>query len=133
VAVSTGQAIATIYDLSSFTAQVAVDEIDIVEVERDQAVSVLVDAYPDAELRGTVANVAIAPTSTPTGGATFAVSVRLTEVPDEVVLRVGLTASAEIEVRRVEAETTVPTSALLRRGARRSSSWWRTGWHARSR
>jgi HlyD family secretion protein len=116
VAVSTGQAIATIYDLSSFTAQVAVDEIDIVEVERDQAVSVLVDAYPDAELRGTVAHVAIAPTSTSTGGATFAVSVRLTEVPDEVVLRVGLTASAEIEVRRIEAETTVPTSALLRRG-----------------
>lgn len=116
VTVSAGQVVATVYDLSAFTARVSVDEIDIAEVERDQAVTVLVDAFPDAEIRGTVAHVAIAPTTGPTGGATFPVTVRLTQVPDEVVLRVGLTASAEIEVRRVEADTTVPTGALLRRG-----------------
>jgi multidrug efflux pump subunit AcrA (membrane-fusion protein) len=116
VSVSTGQTIATVYDLSAFTARVAVDEIDIVEVERDQAVTVLVDAFPEAEIRGTIANVAIAPTASPTGGATYPVTVRLTRVPDDVRLRVGLTASAEIEVRRVEAEATVPTAALLRRG-----------------
>ncbi len=116
VTVATGQVIATVYDLSAFTARVEVDEIDIVEVERGQAVTVLVDAFPDAEIRGTVANVAIAPTSSPTGGASYAVTVRLTQVPDEVSLRVGLTASAEIEVRRIDAETTVPTAALLRRG-----------------
>lgn len=116
VSVATGQVIATVYDLSSFTARVSVDEIDIVEVDRDQSVTVLVDAFPDAEIRGTVANVAIAPTSGPTGGATFPVTVRLTQVPDDVRLRVGLTASAEIEVRRVDADATVPTAALLRRG-----------------
>jgi HlyD family secretion protein len=116
VTLATGQLVATIYDLSSFTARVDVDEIDIVEVDVDQAVTVLVDAYPDAEVRGTVANVAIAPVTGPTGGATFPVTVRLTQVPPDVSLRVGLTASAEIEVRRVDAETTVPTSALLRRG-----------------
>jgi HlyD family secretion protein len=33
-----------------------------------------------------------------------------------VELRIGLTASAEIEVRRLLADTVVPTSALLRRG-----------------
>jgi HlyD family secretion protein len=116
VSVGMGQVIATVYDLSSFSARVAVDEIDVVEVAEGQAVTVLVDAYPSAELRGTVANVAIAPTTSPTGGATFTVTVRLTEVPDDVQLRVGLTASAEIEVRRVDADATVPTSALLRRG-----------------
>lgn len=116
VTVSTGQLIATVYDLSSFTARVQVDEIDIVEVDRDQSVTVLVDAFPEAEIRGTVANVAIAPVPGPTGGASFPVTVRLTQVPDDVTLRVGLTASAEIEVRRVDADTTVPTAALLRRG-----------------
>lgn len=116
VTVSTGQTIATVYDLSGFTARVAVDEIDIVEVERGQAVTILVDAFPEAEIRGTVANIAIEPVAGPAGGAAFAVTVRLTQVPDDVVLRVGLTASAEIEVRRVEADTTVPTAALLRRG-----------------
>jgi multidrug efflux pump subunit AcrA (membrane-fusion protein) len=44
------------------------------------------------------------------------VTVRLLGVPAEIRLRVGLTASAEIEVRRVESDTVVPTSALLRRG-----------------
>jgi HlyD family secretion protein len=116
VTLASGQLVATIYDLSSFTARVDVDEIDIVEVDVDQAVTVLVDAYPDAEVRGTVANVAIAPVTGPTGGATFPVTVRLTQVPPDVSLRVGLTASAEIEVRRVDADTTVPTAALLRRG-----------------
>jgi HlyD family secretion protein len=116
VTLASGQLVATIYDLSSFTARVDVDEIDIVEVDVDQAVTVLVDAYPDAEVRGVVANVAIAPVTGPTGGATFPVTVRLTQVPPDVQLRVGLTASAEIEVRRVDADTTVPTSALLRRG-----------------
>jgi HlyD family secretion protein len=116
VSLSPGQLVATVYDLSSFTARVDVDEIDVVEVEVDQAVTVLVDAYPDAEVRGTVANVAIAPVTGPTGGATFPVTVRLTRVPPDVDLRVGLTASAEVEVRRVDADTTVPTAALLRRG-----------------
>jgi HlyD family secretion protein len=116
VTVATGQVIATVYDLSAFTARVAVDEVDIIEVDTGQAVTVLVDAFPEAEIRGTVANVAIAPASGPTGGATYAVTVRLTQVPDEVTLRVGLTASAEIEVRRVDDAVTVPTAALLRRG-----------------
>jgi multidrug efflux pump subunit AcrA (membrane-fusion protein) len=44
------------------------------------------------------------------------VTVDLLGVPDDVRLRVGLTASSEIVVREVDAETAVPTSALLRRG-----------------
>ncbi len=116
VTIGPGQTVATIYDLSAFTARVEVDEIDVVEVEPDQAVTVLVDAFPDAEVGGVVAHVAIAPVVGPTGGASFPVTVRLTRVPPDVRLRVGLTASAEIEVRRVESDATVPTAALLRRG-----------------
>lgn len=116
VSLAAGATIATVYDLSSFTARVDVDEIDVVEVAEEQAVTVLVDAFPDAELRGTVDHVALAPTAGAAGGAIFPVTVRLTEVPDDVQLRVGLTASAEVEVRRIEADAVVPTAALLRRG-----------------
>jgi HlyD family secretion protein len=116
VAVTPGQSLLTIYDLSGFTAMVEVDEIDVVEVEEGQAVTVLVDAYPTTELRGVVDHVALAPRRGVTGGASYPVTVDLRGVPAEVRLRVGLTASAEIEVRRLEADTVVPTSALLRRG-----------------
>ena len=113
---SAGQTLLTIYDLSSFSARVRVDEIDVVQVEEGQRATVLVDAYPDAELDGHVASVALSPQRSGGGGATFLVKVALTDVPDEVSLRVGLTASSEIVVREVDGETVVPTSALLRRG-----------------
>lgn len=114
--VSAGQTLVTIYDLSSFTAQARVDEIDVVQVEEGQRATVLVDAYPDAELDGHVSSVALSPDRGGGGGATFLVTVALTDVPEEVSLRVGLTASSEIVVREVDGETVVPTSALLRRG-----------------
>lgn len=115
-AIGAGEVVLTIFDLSGFTARVDVDEIDIVEMEVGQAVTVLVDAYPDAELAGTVRHIAIEPERPVGGGAVFPVTVELEPVPDDVRLRVGMTASAEIEVRRLQADTVVPTSALLRRG-----------------
>ncbi|MTV24448.1 HlyD family efflux transporter periplasmic adaptor subunit [Nitriliruptoraceae bacterium ZYF776] len=113
--IAPGQVLLTIYDLSRFTAEVEVDEIDVVEVAVDQPVTVLVDAFPDVALRGVVDRVAIAPRTQPQGGAVYPVSVRLVDVPRDLVLRVGLTASAEVEVRRLDGETVVPTGALLRR------------------
>jgi HlyD family secretion protein len=114
--VAVGQPLLSLYDLSSFRATVEVDEIDAVEVQAGQAVTVLVDAFPAAELAGVVDRIAIAPERGATGGAVFPVEVRFTRVPPEVGLRVGLTASAEIETRRVDGDLVVPTSALLRRG-----------------
>jgi multidrug efflux pump subunit AcrA (membrane-fusion protein) len=116
VEVGAGQLLATIYDLSSFSARVEVDEIDVVEVEKGQAATVLVDAYPDVELDGRVTFVALSPERGGGGGALFGVTVALPDVPDEVRLRVGLTASSEIVVREVASDTVVPTAALLRRG-----------------
>ena len=116
VAVGSGQPLLTIFDLSGFTARVEVDEIDVVEVSVGQPVTVLIDAYPDAELRGVVTFVALSPQRLPTGGSVYPVTVELIDVPVDVALRIGFTASAEIEVRRIEAGTVVPTAALLRRG-----------------
>ena len=113
-----GQVLATVYDLSSFTAQVQVDELDIVEVATGQPVEVLVDAFAGQELRGRIERVAIEPVRDPAGGARYPVTVALTDVPEDVELRVGLTAAVEIEVARIDADLAVPTSALLRRSDR---------------
>lgn len=114
-AVAAGQALFTVYDLGGFHAQVTVDEVDAVRVEAGQAAVVLVDAFPEAELTGKVEHVAVAPERGETGGVVFPVTVSIDD-SDTTRLRVGLTASAEIEVGRVQADLVVPTAALFRRG-----------------
>lgn len=111
-----GQVVATIFDLSGFHVRADVDEIDAVLVDEGQAATILVDAYPDVELRGTVQRVAISPDRGETGGVVFPVRVGLPALPDGIRLRVGLTASVEVEVLHVTDALVVPSSALLRRG-----------------
>lgn len=114
--VGAGQPLLAIYDVSSFTARADIDELDIIDVEAGQDVVVLVDALADVELAGVISRVALTPNRPAGGGASYPVTVELVDVPDDVRLRIGLTASVEVVVQRVEAETVVPTSALLRRG-----------------
>ena len=114
--VGPGQLVATVFDLSSFTVEVEVDEIDVVEIAVGQPVTVTVDAFPAETLHGEVDRIAIEPLRDAAGGARYPISVELTEIPSQVELRVGLTAAVEIEVARVDADLAVPTSALLRRG-----------------
>lgn len=114
--VGAGQPILTIFDLDGFTVAAEVDELDVVEVAVGQSVVVLVDAFPDAELAGVVDHIALEPRTAGMGGALYPVTVRLVDRPDEVSLRIGMTVSVEIQVREVEGELVVPSSALLRRG-----------------
>lgn len=116
VEVGAGQTLLSIYDLSSFTVRADIDELDIIDVEVGQDVIVLVDALADNELDGVVARVALTPHRPAGGGASYPTTVELVDVPEDTRLRIGLTASVEIMVRRVQADTVVPTSALLRRG-----------------
>lgn len=123
VQVGPGEALVRLYDLSTFTAELDIDELDVVELAVDQQVELAVDAFPGVVLTGRIDRIAIAPSRDVTGGSLYPVSVALDPLPSDparddadLPLRVGLTASAEIEVRRVEGDTVVPTSALLRRG-----------------
>jgi len=115
-AVGAGQPILTIFDLDAFMVAAEVDELDVVDIAVGQEVVVLVDALPDAELAGVVERIAIEPRTTGMGGALYPVTVRLLDLPEDLGLRVGMTVSVEITVRRVDAELVVPSSALLRRG-----------------
>lgn len=116
VGVAPGQTVATIYDLDGFHLSADVDEIDAVLVAEGQPATVLVDALGDREIDGRVTHVAVAPERAPTGGVTYPVRVDLIGLDVDLPLRVGLTASVEIEVQRAADVLVVPSSALLRRG-----------------
>ena len=114
--VVTGQTLFTVYDLSEFHAEATVDEVDAVLVETGQDAIVLVDAYPEERFEGQVARVGIGPSSGESGAVVYPVTVRF--AADGAEFRVGMTASVEVDVKRVRADTVVPTRALLRRDDR---------------
>jgi len=115
--VGAAQPVLTLFDLGAFTAEAEIDELDIVSVEEGQPAVVLLDAFPAAELEAVVERVGIEPGRSGAGGAAYPVSVRLTELTGDLGLRIGMTASVEVEVLRSEGELVVPSSALLRRSS----------------
>lgn len=116
--VRAGEPLLRVLDLSGFHAEADVDEIDAVDVAVGQPATVLVDAHRGRELSGTVRHVALSPRQGATGGVVYPTVVALEEVPSDVRLLAGLTASVEIEVRRVDADTVVPSAALRRSDGR---------------
>ncbi|MDP8977910.1 MAG: efflux RND transporter periplasmic adaptor subunit [Actinomycetota bacterium] len=113
-----GQPLFSVYDLSGFHVRAEVDEVDAVLVTEGQPVEILVDAYPDRTFAGRVERMAVAPVATTAGSVVYPVFVVFDTLPDDISLRVGLTASIEVAVKRVDSGTLVPAGALLRRGGR---------------
>lgn len=97
-------------DISQYFVDVQVDEIDVARVAPGQAVTVTVDAQPDAPLAGRVETVAL--TSSSAGGVTsYSVRVRLAGAPPAV--RAGMTATAEIVVGEARDVLLIPKWAIL--------------------
>lgn len=117
-AVSTGQLLVRIYDRSSFTVVADVDEIDVIELDVGQPATVRLDAFPGETFTGIVSYVSFSSRNDLTGSALYSVGIVLDDAPQRLQFRSGFRASADIEVRRLMADTVVPTSALLRRGFR---------------
>ena len=86
-----------------------VDEIDIYQVKVGQEAMVVVDALPDAEVKGKVSFISPFGTAE-TGVVEFAVTISLE--PTEVELRGGLTANADIVVERHQNVLLVPNRAI---------------------
>jgi HlyD family secretion protein len=123
--VDAGQTVATIYDVASLNVAAMVDETDVALVRVGQHAAVELDAFPGARLEARVRRVAVAPTqSAPSaaGGVSYQVDLALgkelepAEDGRRTVPRVGMTATAEIEVRHASAALSVPGSALVGRG-----------------
>jgi RND family efflux transporter MFP subunit len=121
-----GQTVATIYDVASLNVAALVDETDVALVRVGQHAAVELDAFPGARFEARVRRVAVAPStqsgSSAAGGVGYQVDLALgkelepAEDGRRPAPRVGMTATAEIEVRHATAALSVPGSALVGRG-----------------
>ena len=121
--VAAGQTVATVFDVSDLLVAAEVDETDIALVKPGQTAQVELDAFPQSTFGAKVRRVAVAPTSgqSAAGGVTYQVDLTLGEAEAgsggeaEPIPRVGMTATAAIEVRRATDQLSVPGSALVGR------------------
>src|SRR5215510_6447525 len=116
-----GTVLMTIADMSVITAEVKVDETDIVNVKLGQEANIRVDALGDRILRGHVSEIGNSALTRTTGAATgpqataqeakdFKVVVTLDSPPQE--LRPGLSCTAEIVTATRNDVLTVPIQAI---------------------
>ena len=122
-----GSTLMTLADMSVVTAEVKVDETDIVNIQLGQPADVSVDAFPGKVFKGHVTEVGdqallrttgIATTQSTTGteeAKDFKVVVTLDQVDDS--LRPGLSATAKITTANKPDTLTIPIQALVQRDA----------------
>ncbi len=118
-----GQTVASVFDVAALTVAAEVDETDVALVRAGERALVELDAFPGVQFAATVRRVAIAPSAnrSASGGVTYEADLtlgRATGAGDGTaspVPRVGMTATAAIEVRRAVDALSVPSSALVGR------------------
>jgi len=105
-------------DISRMVVETKVRETDVHKVERNQKVTVRVEAYPDLRLRGSVSLVGtLAQEERERRGTKFfSVTVQIAE--SEPRLRPGMTARVEIEVEERAKALFVPLEAVFERDGR---------------
>lgn len=101
-----------IYDMSSLTMELNVDELKILSLAVGQQVNIVADALPNDTYTGTITSVLYAGT-TQNGTTTYPVTVR---VDDTGSLRPGMNAAVSITTADVKNVLAVPVEALLRGG-----------------
>lgn len=114
--IAAGQTVATVYDVSDLQVASEVDETDIALVKVGQPADVQLDAFPGASFSARVRRIAVAPSSSQSaaGGVTYEVDLVLASA-DGPSPRVGMTATADIQVRQAREALSVPGSALVGR------------------
>jgi HlyD family secretion protein len=109
-----GAAIAELPDLSAVQMTCRLDEADRARVQRGTTVLVRVDAIPDREIRASIREIAVVAkpdfTSFPPV-RNFDVVVALADV--DARLRTGMSASARIELNRLDNVLVVPSAAIF--------------------
>ena len=107
---SSASTLAVIYDLSSLTFQMNIDELDISQVSTGQEVQVTADAFENEVFSGTVTNVSMEGTSS-NGVTYYPVTVTLNELGN---LLPGMNVDGVIVVDSAEQALAVPADALQR-------------------
>jgi hypothetical protein len=112
-----GAAIAELPDLTEIQLTARVDEADRGRVQIGSGVRVRVDAVPDRELTGTMKDISVVAKpdfTTWPPVRNFDVVVSLSDA--DARLRSGMSASARVELDRLQAVLVVPTAAVFQRG-----------------
>ncbi|MFZ5635668.1 MAG: efflux RND transporter periplasmic adaptor subunit [Pseudomonadota bacterium] len=106
-----GAQLMTIADTSQIQAELKVDEADIAKVAVGQKADVFAAAYPDRALRGTVEQIALAPTIEGQGRA-YKVTVRI-DAPGGLALRSGMSVRSDIFLGDGKSRLAVPVEAVI--------------------
>jgi RND family efflux transporter MFP subunit len=101
-------------ELSSFHVEVPVDELDVASVEPGQSVRITLDALPNAEIGGTVTQIAPLATRSDQGTTSYAVTVTLDANSPGV--RPGMTAVVQIVTARKEDALLISRRAVRSEG-----------------
>ncbi len=110
-----GQTAAILADLETLVVEIGLDESDIAQVSPNQEALVILDAFDDVELRGTITH--IAPTAqTQSGVVLYDVTIALD--PSGLPVRVGMTADVEIITSSAENVLLAPLKAVRSVGER---------------
>ncbi len=107
---NTDTAMAVIYDLSSLTFEMSIDELDIQKVEVGQTVEVTADAFEGETFTGKVTNVSLQ-SSYSNGVTNYPVTVTLDEAGK---LLPGMNVDGTIIIDKAENVLTIPVDSLMR-------------------
>jgi len=115
--VSSGQTAIVLADISRFTAEMAVDELDVAQLSEGQSAVVTLEALPDLTLEGRIARIAPAAqeasadlaASIDAAGTATAYDVTIALDPTDAPIRAGMTANATIDVSQVTDALVIPT------------------------
>lgn len=104
-------ALAVIYDMSSLTFDIALDELDVNQVKVGQEVQVEVDALDGESFTGKITNISVAGTTT-NGATTYPVTVEIDNPPAELLP--GMNVNASIITGESTDVLAVPVAAIQR-------------------
>ncbi|GGA72090.1 RND transporter [Arenimonas soli] len=108
-----GASLMKIADTSAIQAELKVDEADIARIRLGQQAEVVAAAHQDTPLQGTVAQIALAPSLEPgSQGRSYQVDVLL-DVPEDLGLRSGMSARADIFLGDGGKTLAVPVEAVV--------------------
>ena len=108
-----GASLMKIADTSAIQAELKVDEADIARIRLGQQAEVVAAAHQDTPLQGKVAQIALAPSLEPgSQGRSYQVDVLL-DVPEDLGLRSGMSARADIFLGDGGKTLAVPVEAVI--------------------
>lgn len=114
--VQAGRPVVTVADLERLEINLSIDETDIPRVQLGQPVSLDLDAFPGEKVEGVVRE--IAPSATTVQGVVN-YDVRIDVTSNNVAMKPGMTANANVQVARQENVLLVPTRSIRAQGSKR--------------